>query len=60
MRLLTLAKSSVFSRESLGAYALLRPIADVSAHDRVRDLVLEAYTQFERETVASATIQGPT
>jgi hypothetical protein len=40
-------------------YALLRPIADVSAHDRVRDLVLEAYTQFERETVASATIQEP-
>ena len=38
-------------------YALLRPIADVSAHDRVRDLVLEAYTRFERETVASVPIQ---
>jgi hypothetical protein len=38
-------------------YALLRPIADVSAHDRVRDMVLEAYAQFERETVGSAPIQ---
>jgi hypothetical protein len=37
-------------------YALLRPIADVSAHDRVRDLVLEAYTRFERETVGSVPI----
>jgi hypothetical protein len=28
------------------AFALLRPIADVSAQERVRDLVLEAYDKF--------------
>ena len=28
-------------------FALLRPIADVSAQERVRDLVLEAYAKFE-------------
>jgi hypothetical protein len=27
-------------------FAVLRPIADVSAQDRVRDLVLEAYDKF--------------
>jgi hypothetical protein len=27
-------------------FALLRPIADVSAQERVRDLVLEAYNKF--------------
>ena len=34
--------------------ALLRPIADVSAQQRIRDLVLEAYAEYEeRAAVAS-------
>ena len=36
------------------SYALLRPIADTSAQVRVRDLVLEAFTEYEeRAAVAS-------
>jgi hypothetical protein len=36
------------------SFALLRPIADASAQERVRDLVLQAYAEYdERETVAS-------
>jgi hypothetical protein len=31
-------------------FALLRPIADVGAQDRVRDLVLKAYATYEAET----------
>jgi hypothetical protein len=27
-------------------FTLLRPIADTTAHDRVRDLILEAYTDY--------------
>jgi hypothetical protein len=34
-------------------FALLRPIADVSAQERVRDLVLEAYAEYERQQSAS-------
>jgi hypothetical protein len=34
-------------------FALLRPIGDVSAQERVRDLVLEAYTEYEREHSAN-------
>lgn len=30
------------------SFALLRPIVDVSAQDRVRDLILEAYAKFEK------------
>ena len=30
------------------SYALLRPITDASAQDRIRDLVLGAYDDFER------------
>ena len=29
------------------SFALLRPIGDVTAQDRVRDAILEAYTEFE-------------
>ena len=29
------------------SYALLRPIADVSAQERIRDLVLQAYSEYE-------------
>ena len=29
-------------------FTLLRPIADTAAHERVRDLVLEAYAEYEQ------------
>jgi len=36
------------------SFALLRPIVDKNAQDRVRDLVLEAYAEYEeRSAVAS-------
>jgi hypothetical protein len=34
------------------SYALLRPIADISAQERIRDLVLQAYAEHE----ANATV----
>ena len=36
------------------SFALLRPIADTSAQERIRDLVLQAYAEYEQET-ANAT-----
>ena len=36
------------------SFALLRPIADTAAQDRVRDLVLSAYVKFEERAEASA------
>ena len=36
------------------SFALLRPIADVSAQNRIRDLVLQAYTEYEQETAGEA------
>ena len=36
------------------SFALLRPIADVSAQERIRDLVLQAYAEYEeRDAIAS-------
>jgi hypothetical protein len=36
------------------SYALLRPIVDSTGQDRLRDLILQAYTEFEAaEAVAS-------
>jgi hypothetical protein len=36
------------------SFALLRPISDTGAQERVRDLVLEAYAEYEeRDAVAS-------
>jgi hypothetical protein len=32
------------------SFALLRPIADTGAQDRIRDLVLQAYAEYEQET----------
>ena len=32
------------------SFALLRPIVDASAQERIRDLVLQAYAEHERET----------
>ena len=29
-------------------FTLLRPIADTAAHERIRDLVLEAYAEYEK------------
>src|SRR5215211_4915156 len=31
------------------SFSLLRPIADTSAQERIRDLVLEAYAEYEAE-----------
>jgi hypothetical protein len=36
------------------SYALLRPIADVSAQNRIRDLVLDAYVQYEERGAIAA------
>lgn len=36
------------------SFALLRPIVDATAHDRIRELVLQAYQEYEeRAAVAS-------
>src|SRR5258708_4681719 len=36
------------------SFALLRPIADTSAHNRVRDLLLQAYAEHAQETAQTA------
>ena len=36
------------------SFALLRPISDVNAQNRVRELVLQAYTEHEQETVEAS------
>ena len=36
------------------SFALLRPLADVTAQDRIRDLVLKAYAEYEGATAMSA------
>jgi hypothetical protein len=36
------------------SFALLRPISDVAAQDRIRDLVLEAYTEYEEKAPMSS------
>jgi hypothetical protein len=36
------------------SFALLRPIADVSAQERIRDLVLQAYAEYEEATPTEA------
>ena len=36
------------------SFALLRPIADVHAQERVRELVLNAYAEYEQEAAAAA------
>ena len=36
------------------SFALLRPITDTSAQERVRGLVLHAYAEYEDETVGEA------
>ena len=36
------------------SFALLRPIVDTSAQNRVRELVLQAYAEYEQETASEA------
>ena len=36
------------------SFALLRPISDTVAHDRIRDLILEAYASNEQEAAPTA------
>ena len=36
------------------SFALLRPISDVSAQERIRDLVLQAYDEYEQQTAGEA------
>lgn len=35
------------------SYALLRPIVEAAAQDRLRDVILETYKEFEKETANS-------
>ena len=35
------------------SFALLRPILDATAQDRIRELILEAYAEFEEQAVRS-------
>ena len=36
------------------SFALLRPLADVTAQDRIRDLILRAYAEHEAETALAS------
>ena len=36
------------------SFALLRPIADAAAQERIRELVLQAYAEYEQETANEA------
>ena len=36
------------------SFALLRPIADVAAQDHIRELVLQAYAEYEQEATEAA------
>jgi hypothetical protein len=36
------------------SFALLRPITDVTAQDRIRELVLQAYAEYEGAAAVSA------
>jgi hypothetical protein len=36
------------------SFALLRPMADTASQDRVRDLILHAYTEFESQAAVAS------
>ncbi len=36
------------------SYSLLRPIGDVTAQDRLRDLILQAYTEYEAQAAVAS------
>jgi hypothetical protein len=40
------------------SFALLRPIADVTAQERIRDLILQAYAEYEQEGTPKAIEQA--
>ena len=42
------------------SFALLRPIADTPAQERVRDLVLQAYAEYEEDSHGSSFVVRPT
>jgi hypothetical protein len=44
----------VFAGLKLVGFALLRPIVDAPSQERVRDLILEAYKEYEAELAVSA------
>ncbi len=36
------------------SFALLRPIADATSHDRIREAILEAYAEFEAQAAVAS------
>jgi hypothetical protein len=36
------------------SFALLRPIADATAHDRVREIILQAYADYETQAAVAS------
>jgi hypothetical protein len=36
------------------SFSLLRPIVDATSQDRIRDLILQAYAQYEAETAVAS------
>jgi hypothetical protein len=36
------------------SFALLRPLADATSQDRIRDLILQAYTEYEAEAAVAS------
>ena len=36
------------------SFALLRPIADATAQDRIREAILEAYAEFEQQAAVAS------
>jgi len=41
------------------SFALLRPIVDTDAQNRIRDFILDAYAEFEARTDAGAAVVEP-
>ena len=39
------------------SFALLRPVADATAQDRVRDLIVAAYDQYEQEASVESVVE---
>ena len=46
--------TSVLGQRRAPIFALLRPIIDATAQDRIRDLILDAYDQYEQEASVEA------
>ena len=41
------------TRDELADLALLRPIVDATAQDRIRERILDAFAQYEQETAGA-------